>query len=228
MVHAVKEDLLGESNPQSVGSSTKGRKIFSAKGLNGKRRKKGQNLPATRGRPVEPLAEHVAAEIEAWLHRGYSLRKLCEQPGMPQPVTICNWVQKHPAFAERFARARDGGADSLVDEAQDIADALTRDDRKPTSEEVQAAKLQCEMRWKRAACFRPSKYGQKAMLEHAGAMSIQVVTGVPARRPSQPILAEAATSQQDAPIVTATPNGTVTRIIEASAAYAVTDEAEPE
>lgn len=122
-------------------------------------------------------------------------------------------------FAESYARARDNGADWLVDEAQDLADALTRDGRKPTSEEVQATKLQCEMRWKRAACFRPSKYGQKAMLEHAGAMSIQVVTGVPARRPAQPILAEAAASPQDAASALPDGSGTVTRIVEAGASY---------
>lgn len=130
--------------------------------------------PPTRriGRPPEPVPEDVAAAIIDGLYAGRTLTSILKDPGMPTDSTVSRWCAKDPEFAGEFARAREYAADMLVDQAQDVADDATEDG-------VQVAKLRCEMLWKRAACFRPAKYGQNARVEHQGGISLQVVTGVP-------------------------------------------------
>jgi hypothetical protein len=125
-----------------------------------------------RGRPPEPVPEDIARRILDGLHAGQSLTRICSAEGMPSPRTVSDWKAKDETFAAEFARARASGAEYLCDEAQDIAD-------RATPENVQVAKLQGEMRWKRAACFCPSVFGAKAQVEHSGGVQIVLDTGVP-------------------------------------------------
>lgn len=124
-----------------------------------------------KGRPPEPVPTEAAEHVLNRLVDGTGLTVICADMDCA-PSTVYRWAYKDEAFAQQFARAREYSADALVDQAQEIADTAT-------PENVQVAKLRCEMLWKRAACFRPSKYGQKSQVAHEGGLSIQVVTGVP-------------------------------------------------
>ena len=73
------------------------------------------------GRPSDYSPE-ICAEICARLADGRSLRSICRDDDMPHTATVFVWLEKHPAFSEQYARARESQADALFDEALDIAD----------------------------------------------------------------------------------------------------------
>jgi len=133
--------------------------------------KSGTGKSAVRGRPPEPVPQDKAERLLAGLLAGETLTKMCLEIGISQSV-VSDWKKKDDGFAVAFARAREEGAEPMVDEAQDIADAATPVD-------VNVAKLRADLRLRRAACFCPSKFGAKAQVEHSGGVTIQVVTGVP-------------------------------------------------
>lgn len=123
------------------------------------------------GRPPEAVPLATAESVLDSLVDGTAITTICKKLGCV-PSTVYRWAYKDDQFAQQFSRAREYSADALVDQAQEIADTAT-------PENVQVAKLRCDMLLKRAACYRPSKYGQKAQVDHAGGVTIQVTTGVP-------------------------------------------------
>lgn len=144
--------------------------------------------PKKVGRPPEPVPQNIADAVVAWIAEGKPLREFCRQPGMPCRATVDNWRLKDDAFASRVARARDIGFDMLAEEALVIADTPVKgivtvedeDGTKITTEDMLGhRKLQVETRLKLLACWDPRRYGQKAQVEHAGGIAINVVTGVP-------------------------------------------------
>lgn len=138
-----------------------------------------------RGRPPEAVPAAMADEVIAWISAGKPLAEWCRQPGKAGRTTVYDWVEKDPAFAERFARARDSGCDEIADETVRLAaskpmtyvDAAGNERVDPGA--VQWHRLQVDTRLKMLACWNPKKYGSKVGVEHAGGVNITVTTGVP-------------------------------------------------
>lgn len=136
------------------------------------------------GRPPEPVPEDIADEILSWIYEGNSLTSYSKQPGKPKLRTIYGWCEKDETFRAQFTRAREAGAESLVELAQDVANDGLNDTQ--VDEEgrvivnhdvVQRSKLRVETLLKRAACFCPRRFGTKASLEHSGKLSLDAIIG---------------------------------------------------
>lgn len=123
-----------------------------------------------RGRQTT-YTEQAASAICARIADGETLRAVCRDDGMPAWRTVYDWLQEREDFAARFARAREIGAESIAQEALDIADTPMEGVRtevgddgktKVVSEDMLGhRKLQIETRLKLLAKWFPKKYGDK-------------------------------------------------------------------
>ena len=154
----------------------------------GKRRPTARSAPATtkparrpRGRPTLRSAE-VEAEILSWIGDGKTLREFCRQPGKPSFVAVYEWLKGDESFSERFARAREIGADHIAEEILHIADTPKRgqvvtedeDGKKVVTEDMLGhRRLQVDARLKLLAKWFPKKYGDKLDVEHSGSMTLE-------------------------------------------------------
>ena len=77
--------------------------------------------PATKGRP-SPYTPALAAGICGWVRQGYTLRQIAELPNMPAKSTIIEWLGKHEAFSDQYARAHELQALVMEDEIREIAE----------------------------------------------------------------------------------------------------------
>ena|SRR5215831_13163150 len=77
---------------------------------------------AGRGRPskyTKELAERICADLAS----GMTLRQVCRQEGMPDPVTVLNWEKEdREGFSQQYADARLLGYRQWADELIEIAD----------------------------------------------------------------------------------------------------------
>lgn len=108
---------------------------------------------------------------------GKSLRTIARLPGMPDASVVCDWLQRHPEFTERYARAKTEQAEAFVEEMIDIADAeperivvtVGEGDKASTSTRIDSAWVQLQKtrldarKWI-AAKMKPQKYGEKLEL----------------------------------------------------------------
>lgn len=102
-------------------------------------------------------AVHAAggeAQVFHLIAGGMTANKLCEILGIA-PGTFYDWVDRVPARRETLNRAREIAAHSLADQALQIADEATPQD-------VQVAKLRCDLRLKLAAKHNHSYFGEKS------------------------------------------------------------------
>lgn len=113
------------------------------------------------GRPTD-FTEDLAREICARMREGRSLRAICrDDEDMPSQRTVYYWLESNEAFLQKYVCAREGQADSIFDEAQDIADSATPED-------VQVARLRVDtIKW-RAGKLAPKKYGDAQHVKHSG------------------------------------------------------------
>jgi hypothetical protein len=124
----------------------------------------------------------VSDEILDRLAMGESLRKICEDPHMPAPSSVIEWVQRDESgFAERYAHARSIGYQLLADEIVHIADTPmigTKSVSKATGLEItegdmiEHRRLQVDTRKWMLAKMLPKIYGDKQQIEHSGAVDI--------------------------------------------------------
>lgn len=129
------------------------------------------------GKPREPFA----SEVLDWLYSGKTLTSYCAQKGKPKARTISDWCRSDDVYAAEFARARVAMASLELDRASDIAD-------KATPRNVLVARLQVETCLKRAACFAPHLYGDKAVRHlHDHSVRIQLDTGIQPSRLDAPV-----------------------------------------
>lgn len=121
--------------------------------------------------PVQ-FSKDVADRICESIASGLSLRKTCEQPGMPTRQAVFKWLregsdasasQELKSFVSQYVRAREDQTEAQVDEMQDIAaDVGTQSDH------IAKAKLRIDVtRWN-AGKMKPKKYGDKSQLELTG------------------------------------------------------------
>lgn len=108
------------------------------------------------------LDDTLTERICAGLMDGKSLRRLCEEDGMPDRSTVHRWMAADPEFATKCARAREIQADTIFEDLQSVAD-------EGNPEDVQRAKLRVStMQW-RAAKLAPKKYGDAVQMKHTDA-----------------------------------------------------------
>lgn len=124
----------------------------------------------------------VTLEICDRLAQGESLRGICEDLHMPSASNVLEWVHKNKdGFAERYAHAREIGYLLLADEIVRIADTPqigTKSVSKATGLEItegdmiEHRRLQVDTRKWMLAKMLPKIYGDRQVIEHAGAVDI--------------------------------------------------------
>lgn len=107
------------------------------------------------GRPSE-YTDDIFNSICDKLADGMSLKRICEAEDMPSKVTFYNWINKSEDLLNKYARAKDDGADALADDIQDIADGVLSGKYDPNAGRV-AGDLK---KWS-ASKLKPKKYGDK-------------------------------------------------------------------
>lgn len=130
-------------------------------------------MPA--GRPssfTQEKADYICQELA----EGRSLRKICEEDGMPSAGTVCRWLAENEQFQKQYARAREAQADVLFEEILDISDESNTttkvighgEDAEEVivydSVAVQRNRLRVDARKWMAGKLRPKKYGEKLEL----------------------------------------------------------------
>jgi hypothetical protein len=117
--------------------------------------------PRRAGRP-SGYNEATATEICHRMINGENLTAICKDKHMPSRVTVYDWMEAHPEFRTRCARAREGLADFLVDEIEDLA-------KKTTEENYQSMKVKISTKQWRAMKMAPRIYGDRTTTEITGA-----------------------------------------------------------
>jgi hypothetical protein len=121
------------------------------------------------GRP-SVFTEALADEICGRLSDGESLRRICEDAGMPNRRTVLRWLEADEAFASKYARARESQADLMDDLILDVAECCT-----PETAAADRVKIGA-YQW-RAAKLAPKKYGDKVDVQHSGQVDTVVMWG---------------------------------------------------
>lgn len=92
---------------------------------------------------------------------GESLRRICEQEGMPDRVTVIRWLEAEPDFATKYAHARESQADVIFEGMADIESDVLAGTLKPD-----AARVVLDSRRWRAEKLKPKRYGSKIEATH--------------------------------------------------------------
>lgn len=128
--------------------------------------------PINRRLPVE-YAPELALAICEGIASGMSLKKLCEQQGMPTRQTVYKWLSVYPKFFDAYERAREISAQSIEDEALDMARVLV-DANDFTGTKVQAYNIAMQqLRWS-ASHRDPARYGTHTNVSNT--VPIQITT----------------------------------------------------
>ncbi len=134
---------------------------------------------------MSSMDDALWGDLLDYLANGGSVLRWCKAgPGRPARVTVYKFANSSDERSEQFARAREEGAECRWENAE----AILSGDPEFSTSDVQRDKLLAEHQYKTAACFRPQRYGQKAIagqMAQGGAV-VQVITGVPAPTPEPP------------------------------------------
>ena len=113
------------------------------------------------GRP-STYSDEIADEICERMINGESLIKVCKLEHMPSRAAVYRWFDARPDFEARCARAREGLADFLVDEIEELADQTTELN-------VNSMKVKISTKQWRAMKMAPRVYGDRTRTEVTGA-----------------------------------------------------------
>lgn len=83
-----------------------------------------RTAPRMMGRP-SAYSPNLAREILQRLASGEMLTGILQRKGMPGRSSVYRWMKEKPDFRDNYARAREIGAHSLVEEGLAILDAST-------------------------------------------------------------------------------------------------------
>lgn len=137
------------------------------------------------GRPSK-YTKKLADTICLLIGEGMSLRKVCQQEGMPATGTVMRWLIDHQDFQEQYAKAKERGVEAWGEEILDISDDGTNDwmedsymkgkspGWKVNGEAVQRSKLRVDTRKWLMSKLKPKKYGDS--LDLSGEQKIIVET----------------------------------------------------
>ena len=90
-------------------------------------------------------------------------RKTVDLSGMPAKATVFRWLSEHDDFRDKYAKATEARADSILEEIVEIADNAI-----PDAAEVAKARLRVDTRKWALARMNPRKYGDKVTNELVG------------------------------------------------------------
>jgi len=154
--------------------------------------------PKKVGRPPEPVPSDKVDDICQWISQGKTLRQWCRDNKIHYS-TVYLWMEKDQEFAQRFARARDIGADCIADETLEIIDtqpdmAVTTSENS-SSERIDSAhvawlKNRAEQRMKLLAKWNPKKYGDRLALAGDKENPLEVKQTIDASKLSTDVLAQ--------------------------------------
>lgn len=116
--------------------------------------------------PVQ-YSDDIAQQLLRLIAGGMSLRKACEQPGMPCRDAWATWRHERPELDAQYARARVERANVRADEIIDIAD----DEDIP----VESRKVRIDARKWEASKLDRHTYGDKAQVEHSGKVTLDSI-----------------------------------------------------
>lgn len=115
----------------------------------------------------------LANKICGLIAEGNSVLQVTKMKGMPKTSAIYDWLDKHPDFADKYARACGDRADGIFDDMLEIADHnsedqyITEEGKELTNgEAIQRSKLRVDTRKWMLARMNPRKYSER--LIHAG------------------------------------------------------------
>lgn len=122
------------------------------------------------GRPSE-FNQNIADRICAGIACGDSLRTVCLEDDMPNPVTVYRWLRINTEFCKQYELAKVDSADAMAEDILEIADNGLNDwmeihDKegecvgyRVNGEHVQRSKLRLEARKFLMGKLKPKKYG---------------------------------------------------------------------
>ena len=113
------------------------------------------------GRPTT-YSESLADQIVNRMIDGESMVAICRDPSMPSRYTVYQWLDAHAEFQTRCARAREGLADYLVDQIEQMAADTNEDNHQSMKVKIATAQ------W-RAMKMAPRVYGDRSRTEITGA-----------------------------------------------------------
>lgn len=141
---------------------------------------------------VSTYTKQVGDAICERIANGESLRKICQDKGMPTKTTVFRWLEddNNQAFRDQYARAREWQAETLMEEAIEIADYSAQDTTTmtvgqgkhakdidvPDKEWIMRSKLRVDTRLKLMGQLAPKKYGPKMSLSVKDETPIQNLT----------------------------------------------------
>lgn len=132
----------------------------------------GKYVPTGR---ASTFTKEKGEEICLKIIEGLSVRKICEEPGMPNQSTVYDWLLRDEIFAEQYARAREIQADNIFEEILEISDDSAQDtfvdaegNRKTDHEVVSRSRLRVDARKWMAGKLAPKKYSDKLISEISG------------------------------------------------------------
>lgn len=142
----------------------------------------------------DKYSTEIALRICARISDGDSVRKICEEDGMPTKCTVFRWLKDHPEFVTMYEAARDMQADAAFDEILEIADD-GRNDWMQTNdpdnagyringEHIQRTRVRIDTRKWKLARMNAKKYGDKLDLGSNGG-PLQVVIVDPRRKKAE-------------------------------------------
>lgn len=141
--------------------------------------------PKKAGAPSYAWTPEIEDEIFGRIAKGESLVDICEDDWLPSRSTVHKRLADDPAFADRYARAREAQADTIFDEILQIADDARNDwmERRgeddagwvANGEHIQRSRLRIEARKWMAGKLRPKVYGEKLELDGKVGLTVSVV-----------------------------------------------------
>ena len=129
--------------------------------------------------------EAIAEEICERIACGESLNKLAGSEGFPAQSTVYKWLLRVPAFAEKYARAREAQMESMAHEILEIADDTSGDTMTvkrgdyetevANNEWINRSRLRVDTRKWLMSKLQPKKYGDKITQELTGEVNVKRV-----------------------------------------------------
>ena len=108
------------------------------------------------GRP-STYTDEMGDKICDLLTQGMSLRKICQSDDFPNASTVYVWLDRFPAFAEKYVRAREAATEDMLEDILAIAD--------DPQIEVQDKRVRIDTRKWAMGKLKPKKYGDKQTVE---------------------------------------------------------------
>ncbi len=117
---------------------------------------------------ISTFTPKVGAEILRRIANGESLNRICgpdRKKGLPERMTVYNWINRHPSFKAAYLMARLAQADLYAGEVIEISDG--RDPEALEPRDVRRDRLRVETRRWLAAVLAPHLYAEKLALRGA-------------------------------------------------------------